>query len=1173
MPSLLAVFLIAASLQAATPAGMMPIPLLFEENRGQSPEAAYLTRAGNAEVRFSQAITYLGAKGSYTVHFIGASKHPRLTGEQRHPARVNYYRGTSRLENIPAYQSLRYRALYHGIDLVYHGRSGELEYDFQIAPGADPRAIALHFEGARHLEIASGGDLLVYSAGEITRHKRPIAYQNIRGQRHLIPAYFRKQGNTIRFAVAPYNRRYPLTIDPVLKFSSALGTAVTSLAADANGNTLIAAPLNIANSDIDVQYLKLDSTGQLIYKTVLGGFGADTVAGIAVDSQGNLFATGHSVSSNYPVNGAQCSGLTTDAFLSKLSPTGSLLASRCYGGALTESVRGIGLDNAGTPHIAGTTDSADLPTTSPVLQNQKRRPNATNAFVAKFDPTTLALIYGTYFGNYAEITLDAMAVDPGGAVLLSGRSTPQGFPLTPGAYLTTTASTNPIFLAKINASGNALVYSTWLPLDSLFSSSTTVRIGADESGQAYALLPAGGNLGFSGVSFTRLLRFSAEGVVNLDKSLPFVNQPTALDVDRQGNLLLAGTDTFVAALTSDALFPRGGQSFAMKLDNAGNILHATSLPGPIAALRLAANEMIFALQPQCCDTTYPITPGAYAETPSSFAPTSGVYRMAQAATCSPTLEAGTNFNLPTQGGQSSLRIVAPDNCTWALSVSPSFQWFQLGQQRSGTGSATIPFSYVPLSSGETGRSATLRISAATSYEFTQGSPSTCQFPQGSSNVYNADPGGTLISISVPLAEGCSWTATPNASWLRILSANTGKGSGQVVLEALPNGGAARTATVSINSQNNIVNQQPCTFFLSTANAASVQAESLSFNLQTQFGCNWSISSNAPWLQLAIDPTTVRTGPGSVSATVQHNTTGNSRTATLTVAGTQFNFFQTGLDCSIGATLSPSSFGSAGGSGSIQVTTQPSCLITSFNQSSVALTPPAINGSGTMNFNIGSNSTALPKAFLTRLENGTISVFRPIIQDGANVPQPFTDVPAGSTFFNHIAILKDRNVTRGCTFDGQRYCPSDAVTRADMAAFLMRAMNLPIIGIPQSSAIPFFDDVPPSHPAFIPIQAIRAANITLGCTSIPANYCPDAQLTRGQMAALIVRAKLGGENFAYNSTPYFTDVPATHPFFRHIQKLRDLGVTLGCTTTTFCPDAPNTRGEMSAFIVRAFLSGQ
>jgi len=120
--------------------------------------------------------------------------------------------------------------------------------------------------------------------------------------------------------------------------------------------------------------------------------------------------------------------------------------------------------------------------------------------------------------------------------------------------------------------------------------------------------------------------------------------------------------------------------------------------------------------------------------------------------------------------------------------------------------------------------------------------------------------------------------------------------------------------------------------------------------------------------------------------------------------------------------------------------------------------------------------------------------------------------------------------------------------------------------------PFFTDVPATHPFFKYIQQMRQSGITQGCTAT--TFCPDDTLTRGQAAVFLVRGRLGvaaGQPFAFQPAPYFTDVPASHPFFPWIQKMKDLGITGGCSATQFCPDSPMTRGQMAVFIIRTFFT--
>ncbi len=144
-----------------------------------------------------------------------------------------------------------------------------------------------------------------------------------------------------------------------------------------------------------------------------------------------------------------------------------------------------------------------------------------------------------------------------------------------------------------------------------------------------------------------------------------------------------------------------------------------------------------------------------------------------------------------------------------------------------------------------------------------------------------------------------------------------------------------------------------------------------------------------------------------------------------------------------------------------------------------------------------------------------------------------------------------------------------MTRSEMAAFLIRALlgeNFPY------SNQPFFADVGTGHPYFRYIQKLRELGVTNGCTVT--SYCPDDTVTRGQMAAFVVRARLGvtyAESFPFFAVPLFDDVPPGNVFFSYVQKLKELGITNGCTATTYCVNDPTTRGQMAVFVDRAILA--
>lgn len=186
----------------------------------------------------------------------------------------------------------------------------------------------------------------------------------------------------------------------------------------------------------------------------------------------------------------------------------------------------------------------------------------------------------------------------------------------------------------------------------------------------------------------------------------------------------------------------------------------------------------------------------------------------------------------------------------------------------------------------------------------------------------------------------------------------------------------------------------------------------------------------------------------------------------------------------------------------------------------------------------------------------------------NTTQQFTDVTPSSAFYDYVNVLKQWSITAGCT--DTTYCPLNNVTRGQMAVFVVRAMLGDTFTFP---AAPYFTDVPATNPFFKYIQKLRELGVTSGCT--PTTFCPGNNVTRGEMAVFLIRGKLSGllkDDFAFPQTGFFTDVPAAHPYFKFVQKMRELGITSGCgTATNFCVDSPVSRDQMAVFIARGFLN--
>jgi hypothetical protein len=211
-----------------------------------------------------------------------------------------------------------------------------------------------------------------------------------------------------------------------------------------------------------------------------------------------------------------------------------------------------------------------------------------------------------------------------------------------------------------------------------------------------------------------------------------------------------------------------------------------------------------------------------------------------------------------------------------------------------------------------------------------------------------------------------------------------------------------------------------------------------------------------------------------------------------------------------------------------------------------------------------NTGPFPRFGSVRL-NGQVTH---ITQPAVAAESVFEDAQTGSMFGDYIYMMRLSNITVGCSFAPRLYCPDATITREQMAVFIIRAaLRTDDFPFPLT---PYFTDVSPLRSTFKYVQKLRELGITTGCTPGGKEFCPGETVTRGQMAVFIMRGRFG-ETFADAPGATFSDVPPSHGFFRYIQSIKTLGITSGCSATQFCPDAPTTRAQMAAFIVRAFLS--
>jgi hypothetical protein len=415
----------------------------------------------------------------------------KVTGADELTGTSNYFIGDDPAKwrtNVPTYAKVKYEGIYSGIDLVYYGNQRQLEYDFIVAPGADPRRIAFDVRGARRMSLDQHGDLVLkMDEGEIRWHK-PTVYQEKNGTRQEIAArYAITDTNRVGFEVAGYDASKPLYIDPLIYSTYLGGTGQdigNSIAVDRSGNAYVTG--STASTDFptmnplqsnyggnfDAFVAKINPAGSaFVYSTYLGGSGIDTGNSIAVDSTGDAYVIGETGSTNFPTtpgafqttcNGGNNCSTHDDAFVTKINPTGSALVYSTYlGGSGTDTGNSIAVDSSGNAYVTGSTTSTDFPTMNPLQPNYGG--GYWDAFVAKINPTGSALVYSTYLGGSGTDKGNSIAVDGSDNAHVTGSTLSPDFRVTPGAFHTTYGGglSGDGFVTKFNSAGSALAYSAY----------------------------------------------------------------------------------------------------------------------------------------------------------------------------------------------------------------------------------------------------------------------------------------------------------------------------------------------------------------------------------------------------------------------------------------------------------------------------------------------------------------------------------------------------------------------------------------------------------------------------------------------------------------------------------------------------------------------------------------
>ncbi len=412
------------------------------------------------------------------IRFVGARADASGQGDDPLPGRIHRLRSGAdggECTDLQGYARVRFASVYPGIDVVYYGTGQEIEFDFVVAPGADPQVIRLAIDRAEHTAIDADGNLVVRIGEETLRLRRPVAYQQSGAVREEVATrYVLRAGNEAALQVIAYDRKRTLTIDPILSYATYLGGTKNdypaAIAVDASGNAYVAGyttsadfPLvsaydkALATGDVDAFVTKIGSGGKtVVYSTFLGSAaGVDRAVGIAVDASGYAYVTG-TTTGGFPVTaGAYQSAITgTHSFVAKLVPAGSALVYSTYLQGV--EARGIAVDASGSAYVAGRATST-FATTANAYQ---RTPGG--AFVLKLDPSGTSAGFATYLGGGgANEAANAIAVDAQGAVYVVGATDSPSFP-TRNALQSRLGGGLDGFVVKLVPSGSSAAYATYL---------------------------------------------------------------------------------------------------------------------------------------------------------------------------------------------------------------------------------------------------------------------------------------------------------------------------------------------------------------------------------------------------------------------------------------------------------------------------------------------------------------------------------------------------------------------------------------------------------------------------------------------------------------------------------------------------------------------------------------
>ncbi|MEW5787740.1 MAG: SBBP repeat-containing protein [Pseudomonadota bacterium] len=616
--------------QALPEAQALRVPVSFERNVGQeTPEVDFLVRSqsGALFLKANQAVwVAAGGKAQLAMNLLGASRGTGFTAEQPLPTRSHYLVGNREADwkrDVPHFAQVRQSGVYPGIDLVYHpAQDARLEYDFVVAPGADPGAIRLGFQGMSGMRLNDRGDLILSLAdGEVVQ-RAPLAFQDGPAGPVAVPAAFRfNDDGSVGFQVAAHDAGKPLVIDPVLTFSSYLGDALTSIkdvkvvdngAAYLYGHTAytglptasgVLQPLPAGGTDAFIAKLAPDAS-YYEFVTYLGGTGEETNggsigAGIHVDSGGAMYVTGRTTSVDFPLKNPLQPNLVgqSDFYVAKLDPAGSRLIYSTYlggpdletptGSVPSESGPTIAVDRTGNAYILGYTEAPGFPVANAYMDHPM---GGLDGLLSKLDARGANLLFSTYFGGTGDDKPRAMKLDGAGNVFITGRADSPDFPLL-NPLQNTYRGRGDVFVSKFDSSGQLAFSTLWggastekgraIDLDArgnLFVTGNTQSTNFPAVSALQSQLAGGGDMFLLRINSTldRVVYSTYIGGSDDDEG-------SAMVVDAQGNVFVSGyTHSTDFPLVKPVQTSLSGvkDAVVLKINNRGTrLLYSTYLGG------------------------------------------------------------------------------------------------------------------------------------------------------------------------------------------------------------------------------------------------------------------------------------------------------------------------------------------------------------------------------------------------------------------------------------------------------------------------------------------------------------------------------------------------------------------------------------------------------------------